>query len=210
MRLANRDEMSGETRGLGGYLAEERSRLFDGASPKKREQMLAAERTREVYRAWNAVCAHTREGSHATGLHYRPETNELIVYMDSAAWTQEMTMLREIIRARMAATGVDVAGLVFMTSKEGYASRASSAAAAGTAAGTNGSPDSPAKGPAGSSSARRAAKTPPPHKDLTPAESTVIDREVSGIKDQRLQEALKSAMKASFEWRKGLDAQNKA
>ena len=123
MRLANRDEMSGETRGLGGYLAEERSRLFDGASPKKREQMLAAERTREVYRAWNAVCAHTREGSHATGLHYRPETNELIVYMDSAAWTQEMTMLREIIRARMAATGVDVAGLVVMTSKEGAAPR---------------------------------------------------------------------------------------
>lgn len=197
--------MSGETRGLGGYLAEERSRLFDGASPKKREQMLAAERTREVYRAWNAVCAHTREGSHVTGLHYRPETNELIVYMDSAAWTQEMTMLREIIRARMAATGVDVAGLVFMTSKEGYASRASSAAT-----GTSGSADSPAKGPAGSSSARRAAKTPPPHKDLTPAESAVIDREVSGIKDQRLQEALKSAMKASFEWRKGLDAQNKA
>lgn len=205
MRLANRDEMSGETRGLGGYLAEERSRLFDGASPKKREQMLAAERTREVYRAWNAVCAHTREGSHATGLHYRPETNELIVYMDSAAWTQEMTMLREIIRARMAATGADVAGLVFKTSKEGYASRASSAAA-----GTSGSADSPAKGPAGSSSAHRAAKTPPPHKDLTPAESAVIDREVSGIKDQRLQEALKSAMKASFEWRKGLDAQNKA
>lgn len=205
MRLANRDEMSGETRGLGGYLAEERSRLFDGASPKKREQMLAAERTREVYRSWNAVCAHTREGSHATGLHYRPETNELIVYMDSAAWTQEMTMLREIIRARMAATGVDVAGLVFMTSKEGYASRASSAAA-----GTSGSADSPAKGPAGSSPACRAAKTPPPHKDLTPAESAVIDREVSGIKDQRLQEALKSAMKASFEWRKGLDAQNKA
>lgn len=205
MRSANRDEMSGETRGLGGYLAEERSRLFDGASPKKREQMLAAERTREVYRAWNAVCAHTREGSHATGLHYRPETNELIVYMDSAAWTQEMTMLREIIRARMAATGVDVAGLVFMTSKEGYASRASSAAA-----GTSGLADSPAKGPAGSSSAHRAAKTPPPHKDLTPAESAVIDREVSGIKDQRLQEALKSAMKASFEWRKGLDAQNKA
>lgn len=205
MRLANRDEMRGETRGLGGYLAEERSRLFDGASPKKREQMLAAERTREVYRAWNAVCAHTREGSHATGLHYRPETNELIVYMDSAAWTQEMTMLREIIRARMAATGVDVAGLVFMTSKEGYASRASSAAA-----GASGSADSPAKGPAGSSPARRAAKTPPPHKDLTPAESAVIDREVSGIKDQRLQEALKSAMKASFEWRKGLDAQNKA
>ncbi len=197
--------MSGETRGLGGYLAEERSRLFDGASPKKREQMLAAERTREVYRAWNAVCAHTREGSHATGLHYRPETNELIVYMDSAAWTQEMTMLREIIRARMAATGADVAGLVFKTSKEGYASRASSAAA-----GTSGSADSPAKGPAGSSSAHRAAKTPPPHKDLTPAESAVIDREVSGIKDQRLQEALKSAMKASFEWRKGLDAQNKA
>ena len=118
-------------------------------------------------------------------------------------------MLREIIRARMAATGVDVAGLVFMTSKEGYASRASSTAA-GTAAGTSGSADSPAKGPAGSSSARRAAKTPPPHKDLTPAESAVIDREVSGIKDQRLQEALKSAMKASFEWRKGLDAQNKA
>ena len=114
-------------------------------------------------------------------------------------------MLREIIRARMAATGVAVAGLVFMPSKEGSASRASSAAA-----GTSGSAASPAKGPAGSSSARGAAKTPPPHKDLTPAESAVIDREVSGIKDQRLQEALKSAMKASFEWRKGLDAQNKA
>ena len=135
--------------------------------------------------------------------------NELIVYMDSAAWTQEMAMLREIIRARMAAMGVDVAGLVFMTSKEGYASRASSAAA-GTAAGTSGSADSPERAPQAHRVRARAAKTPPPHKDLTPAESAVIDREVSGIKDQRLQEALKSAMKASFEWRKGLDAQNKA
>lgn len=185
--------MSGETRGLGGYLAAERSRLFDGASPKKREQMLAAERTREVYGAWNAVCAHTREGAHATGLHYKPETNELIVYMDSAAWTQEMTMLREIIRARMAATGVDVAGLVFITSKEGYASRAS-VQTAGSEGGRRASP------------VRKDSKPAPPHVDLTPDESAALDREVSGIRDAKLQEALKSAMKASFEWRKGLEA----
>lgn len=196
--MANRDQMSGETRGLGGYLAAERSRLFDGASPKKREQMLAAERTREVYQAWNAVCAHTREGAHATGLHYKPETNELVVYMDSAAWTQEMTMLREIIRARMAATGVDVAGLIFITSKEGYASRAQSSAAASSARG--------ASRAAGSSSTRRETKGSVPHVDLTPAENAELDREVSGIQDGRLQEALKSAMKASFEWRKGLEA----
>lgn len=189
--------MSGETRGLGGYLAAERSRLFDGASPKKREQMLAAERTREVYRAWNAVCAHTREGAHATGLHYKPETNELIVYMDSAAWTQEMTMLREIIRARMAATGVDVAGLVFMTSKEGYASRASARAAGRAGARASGE---------GFSSPRKDDGQAPPRVDLTPDESAALDREVSGIQDAKLQEALKSAMKASFEWRKGLDA----
>lgn len=189
--------MSGETRGLGGYLAAERSRLFDGASPKKREQMLAAERAREVYRGWNAVCAHTREGAHATGLHYKPETNELIVYMDSAAWTQEMTMLREIIRARMAATGVDVAGLVFITSKEGYASRASAQAAGPAGARASGE---------GFSSPRKDDRQAPPHVDLTPDESAALDREVSGIQDAKLQEALKSAMKASFEWRKGLDA----
>lgn len=210
--------MSGETRGLGGYLAAERRRIFDAASPKKREQMLAAERTREVYGAWNAVCAHTREGSHATGLHYRPETNELIIYMDSAAWTQEMTMLREIIRARMAAVGVDVAGLVFMTSKEGYASRASSAAAAAASAAAATAADAPrAHGAGGAgygrgpySSTRKAPKAPAPHVDLTPEESAVLDREVAGIEDEKLQEALKSAMKASFEWRKGLDARNKA
>lgn len=195
--MANRDQMSGETRGLGGYLAAERSRLFDGASPKKREQMLAAERTREVYRAWNAVCAHTREGAHATGLHYKPETNELIVYMDSAAWTQEMTMLREIIRARMAATGVDVAGLVFVTSKEGYTSRASVQATGAAGSRTGGTR---------ASSARKDSKPAPPHVDLTPDESAALDREVSGIRDAKLQEALKSAMKASFEWRKGLEA----
>lgn len=200
MKLANRDQMSGETRGLGGYLAAERSRLFDGASPKKREQMLAAERTREVYKAWNTVCARTREGAHATGLHYRPETNELLVYMDSAAWTQEMTMLREIIRARMAAVGVDVAGLVFMTSKEGYASRASSSSAASAAAARRSAP----------ASVSSSAKPAVPHVDLTPAEDALLDSEVSGIQDQKLQEALKSAMKASFEWRKGLDARNKA
>ncbi|MFR3878138.1 MAG: hypothetical protein ACLTYW_08320 [Collinsella sp.] len=50
-----------------------------------------------------------------TGLRYLPESNELLVYLDSPSWTQEMTLLREIIRARMERAGAHVDGLVFKT-----------------------------------------------------------------------------------------------
>ena len=43
-----------------------------------------------------------------TGLRYLPESNELLVYLDSPSWTQEMTLLREIIRARMERAGAHV------------------------------------------------------------------------------------------------------
>ena len=86
---------------FGGFLDAERQRILAAATPERRAQMEAAEESRAVYRAWNAVCSGTREGRHVTGLRYLPESNELLVYLDSPSWTQEMTLLREIIRARM-------------------------------------------------------------------------------------------------------------
>lgn len=55
-----------------------------------------------------------------TGLRYLPESNELLVYLDSPSWTQEMTLLREIIRARMERAGAHVDGLVFKTTAPGH------------------------------------------------------------------------------------------
>ena len=105
-------------------------------------------------------------------------------------------MLREIIRARMAALGVDVEGLIFKTSREGYRIAASSPAAPSPALSTE-----PVPSPLDASG---------PRADLTPAEAARLDEEVSSIEDDGLREALKNAMRASFEWRKGLDARKKA
>ena len=168
----------------------ERHRIWDAASEEERERHRAAERSREVYRAWNAVCAGTREGDHVTGLRYLPDSNELLVYLDAATWTQEMGMLREIIRARMARLGVDIAGFRFRTSKAGYT-------------------------PAGKRAARHlpAPATPcpqAPRAALTEAEEEALADAVSPIADRRLAESLKKAMKASLEWKKGCDAANGA
>lgn len=104
MRRANYERES-ETVAFSGFLNAERQRILAAATPKRRAQMEAAEESRTVYRAWNAVCSGTREGRHVTGLRYLPESNELLVYLDSPSWTQEMTLLREIIRARMERAG---------------------------------------------------------------------------------------------------------
>ena len=106
--MARRSDRFGATQGLGSILEQERRRIYDDATPAKREAFLEAERAREVYRAWNTVCARTREGQHVCGLHFVPETRELIVYVDGSSWVNELTVLREIIRARMEACGVRV------------------------------------------------------------------------------------------------------
>ena len=95
---------------LNAYLDDERRRILGAASAERREQMARAEQSRTVYRAWNAVCGGTREGAHVTGLRYLPDSNELLVYLDAPSWTQEMSMLREIIRARMEREGVSLDG----------------------------------------------------------------------------------------------------
>ena len=105
---------------FGGFLDAERQRILAAATPERRAQMEAAEQSRAIYRAWNTVCAGTREGRHVTGLRYLPESNELLVYLDSPSWTQEMTLLREIIRARMERAGAHVDGLVFKTTAPGH------------------------------------------------------------------------------------------
>ena len=117
MRRANYERES-ETVAFSGFLNAERQRILAAATPKRRAQMEAAEESRAVYRAWNAVCSGTREGRHVTGLRYLPESNELLVYLDSPSWTQEMTLLREIIRARMERAGAHVDGLVFKTTED--------------------------------------------------------------------------------------------
>ena len=111
MRRANYERES-ETVAFSGFLNAERQRILASVTPERRAQMEAAEESRAVYRAWNAVCSGTREGRHVTGLRYLPESNELLVYLDSPSWTQEMTLLREIIRARMERAGAHVDGLV--------------------------------------------------------------------------------------------------
>lgn len=119
-RKSDKSERARATVGLGEFLSAERSRIFDGASEDRREQYRQAERRGEVFRAWNTVCANTREGKHVTGLHFVPERNELIVYTDGASWTQELTMLREIIRARMERVGASVDNIVVKTTRPGF------------------------------------------------------------------------------------------
>lgn len=111
------------TVGLGDFINSERSRLYDGATPERRRQFKQAERRREVFHAWNQICANTREGKHVTGLHYVPERDELVVYTDGASWTQELTMMREIIRARMERLGGAVGNIVVKTTRPGFAKK---------------------------------------------------------------------------------------
>ena len=189
----DRSAREGEVQGLAAFVTQERRRLFDDASPERRAHLRAAERRAAVFRAWNEVVAGTREGGHVTGLHFLPESNELVVYLDAASWTQEMTMLREIIRARMAARGADVAALQFRTSRAGYQSNADRARATGT-------------GPASARPAAIAPRprpAPAPRAPLSPAEDAALDRGVSPIADERLREALLKAEKANLEWKKG-------
>ena len=188
---------AGRTAGLSSFLGPERSRLFDGATPERREQLLAAERQRDVFRAWNEVCASTREGQHVTGLKYLPDTNELLVYVEAGSWATEFTMMREIIRARMAVKGVDIAGFMFKTSRAGYVSL-SGRGPAGSLAGVPSN-----HGPA------KPAKTTPSPIDGSPSaklsieEQRSLDAAVAPIEDKRLKEALRNAMEASIEWKKG-------
>ena len=53
-----------------------------------------------------------------------PETRELIVYVDGSSWVNELTVLREIIRARMESCGVRVSALVFKLSRKDMKPRA--------------------------------------------------------------------------------------
>lgn len=184
---------------LNEYLDAERRRILGAATPERREQMARAERSREVYRAWNAVCGGTREGAHVTGLRYLPDTNELLVYLDAASWTQEMSMLREIIRTRMERQGVSLAGFKFRTTKPGHVkSHLAKGAATRTATGSSA---------AAGATARPAER---PHAELSAEEYSQLDAAVSPISDQKLAAALKNAMKASLEWKKTDGAQNGA
>ena len=200
---------------LNEYLDAERRRILGAATPERREQMARAERSREVYRAWNAVCGGTREGAHMTGLRYLPDTNELLVYLDAASWTQEMSMLREIIRTRMERQGVSLAGFKFRTTKPGHVK--SHLAKGGAAGASSNAPNAASSGthqriPYGSSApAGTAARAPEwPHAELSAEECAQLDAAVSPISDQKLAAALKNAMKASLEWKKTDGAQNGA
>ena len=177
------EERKGGQASIGSLADAERQRLLAGASDERVRQFHAAEEQHKVYEAWNEVCAGTREGDHVTGLHYLAESNELIVYMDAASWTQEMTMLREIIRARMEFAGVKLDGIFFKTSREGYRA-------------TGASPVRSQREPA--DDRMDGGMTV----GLTPEELERVDSLTDGIEDQRLRKALKNAMTASLEWSK--------
>lgn len=189
--MARRDEQrSGESHSLADFLPAERRRIMDGASKARQEQMRAAEATREVYRAWNEVCANTREGSHVTGLHYVPESNELIVYADGSSWVGELTMMREIIRARMYRCGADVSNIKVLLSRGDHRPARPNRTASDRAA--------------------KKRKTVSNAHRLSAAEEAALDEEVSPIEDDRLRQALKSAMKASLEYKVSNRNQNGA
>lgn len=173
----NRDR---RTIAVGEYLDRTRREILDRATPEERERYRAAERSREVYHAWNSVCQNTREGAHVTGLRYLPESNKLLVYTDDAVWTQELMMLREIIRARMERAGVALEGFVFKTSRKGYEAR-----------------------PYAHRATTPIVPPVPRRTPLTTEEEDKLDRDVSPIVDDKLREALKKAMKSSMEWKKG-------
>lgn len=183
MRRRDDSERLGAARGLGEYAARLRTQLFDGASPERQGQLRAAERRSRVFAAFNAVMAGTREGAHVTGLHFVAEEGKLIVYVDGASWTQELTMLREIIRARMDAAGEAPASIVFLTSKR---------------------PAARARKKPASSSTRPAPAAAP----LTRDEDAALTAATEGVGDPKLREALRKAMKASLEWKKGAEDEN--
>ena len=129
------------------------------------------------------MLGHAR-GTACDGTALPAESNELLVYLDSPSWTQEMTLLREIIRARMERAGAHVDGLVFKTTAPGHT-------------------------PSAAKERLRPATTersPAPHADLSEAERTEIERQVAPIEDQKLREALENAMRASAEWAKGVQS----
>ena len=150
---------------LSDIVCSERSRILTGLTPERRERMEAAEHARSVYRAWNAVCGGTREGE------------------------QEMTMLREIIRARMEREGAYIDGFVFRTSREDFRAREA--------------------GKRVEHAAQKAARAVP-HAKLSPEEERAIDEGVAAVQDEKLREALKKAISSSAEWKKGQNAKNKA
>lgn len=175
------DERSRATTSLSSYLSGERARILEGADEERAAQFRAAEQRRAVFQAWNDVCAGTREGAHVTGLHYVAESNELVVYLDSAAWAQEMAMLREIVRARMAVKGVKVDAIVCRASKPSYVHAASTQGAA--------RPSSQQ----GSRPAPRSEEV-----EVPPEVRARIEEDVAPIEDQRLKKALEGAMFAAY------------
>lgn len=188
MRRRNDDARAKTTVSVAALMGDVRHNIVSRATPEQLERMHHAERARQVYTAWNAVCGGTREGEHVTGLRFLPDENKLLVYLDGAAWTQEMTMLREIIRARMEREGVKLDGFVFRTSKPGFKR-------------------------SGVEHPQRAAKPqrpePPAFTPLTPEEERMLDDAVAPIEDPRLRKSLKTAMKASLEWKKGSESKNR-
>lgn len=179
---------TGETASIGALAGALRQNIMAGATPEQLARMHAAEQSRGIYRAWNAVVSGTREGAHVTGLRYLPDQNKLLVYLDDAVWTQEMTMLREIIRARMERAGARIDGFVFRTSKPGFA-------------------DKRAQRPRRAEPAKPA---PPRMEPLTASEERALDAAVKPIEDKRLRTSLKNAMKASMEWKKGAEGKNES
>ena len=177
---------NGGTSGLGALAASVRENVYAGATDQTRERYAAAERRQAVFGAWNEVCAGTREGKHVTGLFYAPDTNTLVVYTDGAAWTQELTMMREIIRARMEAAGAGVAEITCKTSRPGHAGSHPQAEAAHAPG-----------------SATRHARTPAPRAPLTASERDELAARAADIADPKLRRALTGAWAASLEWKKG-------
>lgn len=178
----------GKTEGLGALASSLRNTIYAGTDETGRARFRAAERRQQVYAAWNQVCGGTREGEHVTGLFYVPDANELVVYTDGAAWTQELTMLREIIRARMETAGAAVNALVIKTSREGHGRTVPSPSAAVSRA------------------AAKPGKPVPPRAPLSEDESARVARACEEVPDTKLKQALIRAMTASLEWKKGRDS----
>ena len=181
--------MADEMKNVSSYFASETKRVFSRASAEKRQEMYAAERRKEIFKAWNEAIALDRRGvvKHVTGLYYHAPTRVLTVYIDTPAWCQELLMQKHIFMTRMAEKGASVEDILFKVSK--------------TRTQNPGFHD----GSATAAAMRNAKEAHEPkfgerniENDLTPQELEAIHVKTQKIKDEKLRNSIEKAMISSF------------
>ena len=181
--------MAGEMKNVSSFFAGETKRVFSRASAEKRQEMYAAERRKEIFKAWNEAIAFDRRGvvKHVTGLYYHAATQILTVYIDTPAWCQELLMQKHIFMTRMAEKGASVEDIVFKVSKTRKENPGfHSGSATGAAMRNSSDAHTPKFGEKNIEN------------NLTPEELAMIHEKTKKIEDEKLRNSIEKAMISSF------------